>query len=102
MPLTDPVRNYKHQEFVSARELAQILGISEKTITNNAYRIIGRAKPAGRVRYHLPTIRSRLLAGGDLYMSQTEAARFAISTTPRVQRKRSILQAAGSSVSRKK
>ena len=88
--------NLIQQEYVSAAELAHIFGISAKTITNNTIRIVGRVKIGGSVRYHLPTIRERVLMGKDIYTDAPEKFKY----PPRPARKRSILRKTGSAVSK--
>lgn len=54
-------------EYVTGKELAEILSISVKTISNNTFKIAGRCKVGGAVRYHLPTIRRTLQQGKNLF-----------------------------------
>ena len=58
------------QEYLTAKELAGRLSISEKTIHNNTFKIEGRCKIGGSVRYHWPTIERHLHSGKNLYRKE--------------------------------
>ena len=62
------------REFVSAAELAGIIGVSVKWITNNTHRIRGRVKIGKMVKYHLPEIRSLLLTGQSILRKDERAS----------------------------
>lgn len=55
------------KEYVSGKRLAEILSISYKTVMNKSYKIIGRTKIGGSVRYHLPTILVALKSGENIF-----------------------------------
>lgn len=55
-------------EYVTGSELAKILSVSEKTISNNSFKIVGRVKIGGAVRYNLETIRKELNAGRNIFV----------------------------------
>jgi len=61
------LENIKNKEFVTSKELALILGISVKTITNNSHKIIGRCKIGGSVRFNLPKVLYQLQQGKNLF-----------------------------------
>ncbi len=58
---------HSENRYVSTQELANILGIAPKTISNNTYKIEGRCKVGGAVRYHLPTVQFTLQSGKNLF-----------------------------------
>lgn len=58
-------KNYP--EYVDSTQLAEILNVAVKTIYNNSFKIKGRCKVGGAVRFHLPTIRYTLQTGRNLF-----------------------------------
>ncbi len=53
------------QEFVNNDTLAEILGVSRRTIERHSANIAGRIKVGGAVRYNIAAIRREILAGRD-------------------------------------
>lgn len=54
-------------EYVDSTQLAKILNVAPKTIYNNSFKIKGRCKIGGAVRYHLPTVKYTLQSGKNLF-----------------------------------
>jgi len=55
------------QQYLSAIELAKWLGIEPKTIRNNSFRIIGRVKIGGALRFDKNLIAYTPSQGKDIY-----------------------------------
>ena len=54
-------------QYITGPELAKRLSISPKTISNNTYKIVGRVKVGGAVRYDWPKIQYTLGMGKNLF-----------------------------------
>ena len=53
----------KEVKYITGKELATRLSIAEKTVSNNTYRIVGRVKIGGAVRYDWSKIQYTITMG---------------------------------------
>ena len=62
------MNNEVHEiQYITGAELAKRLSVAPKTISNNTYKIVGRAKIGGAVRYNWNKIKYNLDMGKNLY-----------------------------------